>query len=219
MPGRIVPEPPQPDDDPEHLAEAGELARSAHLAGLAVQRAADLGRLVGGQKPDGYTLDQLDHLASTLKGWGDPHGLRDWRHRPAGRADRPPVDRHLQPGRRDASLAPAAPRHPGGGVSTMAKSLTYSRMNVVDGQASRYHVVRQPEDVAIGWVAQYRGRGPGSRPHWIAFLYRRDERGFLLRDGDGEIALFASRDAATAALSSARLADARRRPGRAHRRA
>ncbi len=70
MPGRIVPEPPQPDDDPEHLAEERELARSAQLAGLAVQRAADLGRLVGGQKPDGYTLDQLDHLASTLKGWG-----------------------------------------------------------------------------------------------------------------------------------------------------
>jgi hypothetical protein len=35
-----------------------------------VQRAADLGRLLGGQKPDGYTLDQLDHLADTLKGWG-----------------------------------------------------------------------------------------------------------------------------------------------------
>ncbi len=70
MPGRIVPEPPQPNDDPERLAEARELARSAHLAGLAVQRAADLGRLLGGQKPDGYTLDQLDHLARTLKGWG-----------------------------------------------------------------------------------------------------------------------------------------------------
>ena len=36
---------------------------------MAVQRAADLGRLLGG-KPDGYTLDQLDHLADTLKGWG-----------------------------------------------------------------------------------------------------------------------------------------------------
>jgi len=36
---------------------------------VAVQRAADLGRLLGG-KPDGYTLDQLDHLADTLKGWG-----------------------------------------------------------------------------------------------------------------------------------------------------
>jgi hypothetical protein len=38
MPGRIIPEPPPPDDDPEHLAEERELARSAHLAGLAVQR-------------------------------------------------------------------------------------------------------------------------------------------------------------------------------------
>jgi hypothetical protein len=35
-----------------------------------MHRAADLGRLLGGQKPDGYTLGQLDHLASTLKGWG-----------------------------------------------------------------------------------------------------------------------------------------------------
>jgi hypothetical protein len=70
MPGRIVPEPPQPNDDPERLAEERELARSARLAGLAVQRAADLGRLLGGQRPDGYTLDQLDHLASTLQGWG-----------------------------------------------------------------------------------------------------------------------------------------------------
>lgn len=34
MPGRIVPEPPQPDRDPEHLAEERELARSAKLAGL-----------------------------------------------------------------------------------------------------------------------------------------------------------------------------------------
>jgi hypothetical protein len=68
MPERSIPEPPQPD--PERLAEERELARSAHLAGLAVQRAADLGRLLGGQKPDGYTLDQLDHLADTLKGWG-----------------------------------------------------------------------------------------------------------------------------------------------------
>src|SRR6266699_5788774 len=110
MPGRIVPEPPQPDRDPEQLAEERELARSARLAGLAVQRTTDLGRLLGGQKPDGYTLDQLDHLASTLKGWGDPHGLRDWRHRPAGRADRPPVDRHRAPRRRDAPLAPAADR-------------------------------------------------------------------------------------------------------------
>src|SRR6266699_7233589 len=112
MPGRIVPEPPQPDRDPEQLAEERELARSARLAGLAVQRTTDLGRLLGGQKPDGYTLDQLDHLASTLKGWGDPHGLRDWRHRPAGRADRPPVDRHLAPRRRVTPLAPAAPDTP-----------------------------------------------------------------------------------------------------------
>jgi len=70
VPDRVVPEPPRPDRDPERLAEARELARSAHLAGLAVQRAADLGRLLGGQKPDGYTLDQLDHLARTLQGWG-----------------------------------------------------------------------------------------------------------------------------------------------------
>src|SRR6266700_2998890 len=67
MPVRIIPEPPQPDRDPEQLAEERELARSARLAGLAVQRTTDLGRLLGGQKPDGYTLDQL---ASTLKGWG-----------------------------------------------------------------------------------------------------------------------------------------------------
>ena len=67
---RIVPEPPEPNRDPERLAEERELARSARPAGLAVQRAADLGRLLGGQKPDGYTLDQLDHLADTLKGWG-----------------------------------------------------------------------------------------------------------------------------------------------------
>jgi hypothetical protein len=40
MPGRIAPEPRQPDRDPEHLAEERELARSARLAGLAVQRAA-----------------------------------------------------------------------------------------------------------------------------------------------------------------------------------
>lgn len=70
MPGRIIPGPPPPDDDPERLAEQRELARSAKLAGLAEHRAADLGRLLGGQKPDGYTLDQLDHLADTLKGWG-----------------------------------------------------------------------------------------------------------------------------------------------------
>ena len=72
MPGRIIPEPPEPNRDPEHLAEERELARSAHLAGLALQRVTDLARLVGG-KPDGYTLDQLDHLdhlADTLKGWG-----------------------------------------------------------------------------------------------------------------------------------------------------
>jgi hypothetical protein len=68
MADRSIPEPPQPD--PERLAEERKLARSARLAGLAVQRAADLGRLLGGQKPDGYTLDQLDHLADTLKGWG-----------------------------------------------------------------------------------------------------------------------------------------------------
>jgi hypothetical protein len=67
---RIIPEPAERDPDSERLAEERELARSAHLAGLAVQRAADLGRLLGGQKPDGYTLDQLDHLATTLKGWG-----------------------------------------------------------------------------------------------------------------------------------------------------
>jgi hypothetical protein len=69
MPGRNLPEPPQPDRDPQHLAEERELARSAKLAGLAVQRATDLARLVGG-KPDGSTLDQLDHLASTLKAGG-----------------------------------------------------------------------------------------------------------------------------------------------------
>ncbi len=69
MPGRIVPEPPEPNRDPERLAEERELVRSAYLAGLAVQRATDLARLVGG-KPDGYALDQLDHLADTLKGWG-----------------------------------------------------------------------------------------------------------------------------------------------------
>ncbi len=69
MPGRIIPEPPEPNRDPERLAEERELARSAHLAGLALQRVTDLARLVGG-KPDGYTLDQLDHLADTLKGWG-----------------------------------------------------------------------------------------------------------------------------------------------------
>jgi hypothetical protein len=69
MPGRIIPEPPEPNRDPERVAEERELARSAHLAGLALQRTADLARLVGG-KPDGYTLDQLDHLASTLGGWG-----------------------------------------------------------------------------------------------------------------------------------------------------
>jgi hypothetical protein len=68
MPERSIPEPSQPD--PERLAEEREFARSARLAGVAVQRAADLGRLLGGQKPDGYTLDQLDHLAETLKGWG-----------------------------------------------------------------------------------------------------------------------------------------------------
>ncbi len=68
MADRIIPEP--AGRDPERLAEERELARSAHLAGLAVQRATDLGRLLGGQKPDGYTLDQLDHLANTLKGWG-----------------------------------------------------------------------------------------------------------------------------------------------------
>ena len=68
MTDRIIPEP--AGRDPERLAEMRELARSAHLAGLAVQRATDLGRLLGGQKPDGYTLDQLDHLATTLKGWG-----------------------------------------------------------------------------------------------------------------------------------------------------
>jgi hypothetical protein len=33
MPGRIAPEPPQPNRDPEHLAEQRELAHSAHLAG------------------------------------------------------------------------------------------------------------------------------------------------------------------------------------------
>jgi hypothetical protein len=60
---------PDPSDrEPEHLAHQRELARSAHLAGLAIQRVTELARLVGG-KPDHYTLDQLDHLASTLKGW------------------------------------------------------------------------------------------------------------------------------------------------------
>ena len=54
MPGRSIPEPPPPDDDPERLAEERELARSARLAGLAVQRTTDLARLIGG-KPDHYT--------------------------------------------------------------------------------------------------------------------------------------------------------------------
>jgi hypothetical protein len=34
MPRRIVREPPQPNHDPERLAEERELARSARLAGL-----------------------------------------------------------------------------------------------------------------------------------------------------------------------------------------
>jgi hypothetical protein len=69
MPGRSVPEPPQPDRDTSTWPNSAANPRSAKLAGLAVQRAADLGRLLGGQQPDGYTLDQLDHLASTLSRW------------------------------------------------------------------------------------------------------------------------------------------------------
>ena len=34
MPGRIIPEPPEPNREPEHLAEERELARSASPAWL-----------------------------------------------------------------------------------------------------------------------------------------------------------------------------------------
>ncbi len=80
MAGRIVPEPPQPNHDPERLAEERELARSAHLAGLAVQRAADLGRLLGGQQPDHYTLDQLDHLADPITRMDQVREIEAWLH-------------------------------------------------------------------------------------------------------------------------------------------
>jgi hypothetical protein len=49
MADRIIPEP--AGRDPERVAEERELARSAHLAGLAVQRATDLGRLLVGPLP------------------------------------------------------------------------------------------------------------------------------------------------------------------------
>ncbi len=80
MAGRIVPEPPQPNHDPERLAEERELARSAHLAGLAVQRAADLGRLLGGQQPDHSTLDQLDHLADPITRMDQVREIEAWLH-------------------------------------------------------------------------------------------------------------------------------------------
>jgi len=65
---------------------------------------------------------------------GHPYRVRHRRHRPDGRADRPPVDRHQQPRRRDAPLAPAAPRHPGGGepVTTTTPTPWPTRDQVIE---------------------------------------------------------------------------------------
>jgi hypothetical protein len=63
---RRIPEPPEPS--PDEVAGQRALAETIHEAAVVLRRAVDLARLVGG-KPDGYTLDQMTHVADTLGGW------------------------------------------------------------------------------------------------------------------------------------------------------
>jgi hypothetical protein len=67
MSARQIPEPPPPPT-PDEIAERRALAEAIHEASVTLRRALDLARLVGG-KPDGYTLDQMTHVADTLGGW------------------------------------------------------------------------------------------------------------------------------------------------------
>ncbi len=63
------PPPPEPEPTADEIAERRALASAAREAGVALARAVDLAKLVGG-KPDGYTVDELAALAATLRGWG-----------------------------------------------------------------------------------------------------------------------------------------------------
>jgi hypothetical protein len=61
------PEPP-PEPSSDDLAEDRATAIAAREASEALQRLADLARLTR-NKPDGYTLHDLDELAKTCRGW------------------------------------------------------------------------------------------------------------------------------------------------------
>jgi hypothetical protein len=80
----------------QHHSEQSHLAAETHLAGAALARLAELARILG-EKPDGYSLDDLEQLGATLRGWAtrlamaadDPALVEDLTGRPWRRLDPP----------------------------------------------------------------------------------------------------------------------------------
>jgi hypothetical protein len=79
-----------------HRSEQSHLAAEAHHAGAALARLVDLARILG-EKPDGYSLDDLEELGATLRGWAirlamaadDPALVEDLTGRRWRQLDRP----------------------------------------------------------------------------------------------------------------------------------